>query len=272
MSEPPIEAEHSEQPAPAPAPEPKSGGGASAAVGLSVAAAAVLAKSKGALLFLKAMPLGKLLLSSGTMVLSMLAYAAQGGWKFGVGLVLLILLHELGHGAAMKRAGVQAGWPVFIPFFGAMIAMQGRPAHPCVEADIAFAGPMAGTAASLACAGLGLFWHDPFWIGLAYTGFFLNLFNLVPFGFLDGGRVARVLSRKASIVGAIVLGLLFLKSPSPQLLMIAALGTMHAFRSASDPDLALVTPEQKSTWSFRYFGLCAFLGACTLFSHQLIAR
>jgi Zn-dependent protease len=170
----------------------------------------------------------------------------------------------------MRRAGIEAGWPVFIPFFGAMIAMKGKPEHPRVEADVAFAGPVAGTAAALVCAGLALTLHSRLLMALAYTGFFLNLFNLLPFGFLDGGRVARVISRKAWIIGALLLGALFLKAPSPQLFMIAVLGGMHALRSSSSPDLDAVTAEDKRTWSVRYFGLCAFLGACIFFSHALI--
>jgi Zn-dependent protease len=208
------------------------------------------------------------------MLASVAVYATRFGWGFGVGFVLLLLIHELGHGYAMRRASVAAGWPIFIPFFGAMIAMKGRPEHPCVEADIAYAGPVAGTAAALACAGMGLWFHSPFMLSLAYMGFFLNLFNLVPFGFLDGGRVARVISRKAWIVGALLLGLLFIKAPSPQLLMIAVFGGMHALRrgrsEADDADLALVTDAQRRAWSWRYFGLCAFLGACIVFTHQLM--
>lgn len=256
-------------PSPPPPPQPAAGRGA--AVGLAGAAALALAKGKSALLLLKALPFGKLLLSSGTMFLSMFAYAANNGWAFGVGFVVLILVHELGHGVAMRRAGVEAGWPIFIPFFGAMIAMKGRPEHPRVEADIAYAGPIAGTAVSLACAALGLLLHSRFWLSLAYVGFFLNLFNMVPFGFLDGGRVARVVSRRAWMIGAGLLGLMLFKAPSPQLMLIAGLGLMHALRGENDADLERVTNEDRRIWSIRYFGLCAFLGACTMLSHGLIA-
>jgi Zn-dependent protease len=234
------------------------------------AAGAALLKGKGLLLLLKGLPAGKLLLTSGSMFLSIALYAARGGWAFAVGLVFMLLIHELGHGWAMRRASVAAGWPIFIPFFGAMISMHGRPEHPRIEADIAYAGPVAGTAAALVCAAFGMWFHNPFLLGLAYTGFFLNLFNLVPFGFLDGGRVARVISRKSWIVGALLLGLLFLKSSSPQLLMIAVLGGMQAMRSVKDPALDSVTDEDRRTWSVRYFGLCAFLGLCILFTHQLL--
>ncbi len=251
-----------------------SGASASRGVGLKslggVAALVlgVLAKGKGLLVALKALPFAKLLLTGGSMAASVVLYAINGGWAFALGLVLMIFVHEMGHGLAMRRAGIEAGWPVFIPFLGAMIAMKGRPTHPRGEADIAFAGPVAGTAIALVCAALGLVFHSVFFMRLAYVGFFLNLFNLTPLGFLDGGRIARVLSRKASVVGAIVMGGLCLLSPSPQLIIIAAMGLMHAFQR-DNSDLERVTPEDRKTWALRYFGLCGFLGLALMATHQL---
>jgi Zn-dependent protease len=251
----------------------RSGGGGGHAVkgGLVALVLGLLAKGKGLLVLLKALPFGKVLLTGGTLVASVLAYAMRGGFPFAVGFVLLILVHELGHGAAMKRAGVPSGWPVFIPFFGAMIAMKGRPEHPRVEADIAYAGPLAGTAAALGCASVGLAVHSPFFLSLAYTGFFLNLFNLAPFGFLDGGRIARVLSRKAWIIGAIAMGALCLASPSPQLILIAVMGASHIFQR-DNSDLDQVTAEDKVTWAWRYFGLAGFLALALVFTHQLTSK
>src|SRR5690349_5345726 len=110
------------------APEPASGGGGGSGGGVATAAAvgagALLLKSKGALALIKALPVGKLLptlLSMGAMVWF---EAMRSGLPFALGFVLLILVHELGHGFAIKRAGLEAGWPVFIPFFGAMIALR----------------------------------------------------------------------------------------------------------------------------------------------------
>jgi Zn-dependent protease len=247
---------------------PRAGGRATRG-GLLALLLGLLAKGKGLLVMLKALPLAKLLLTGGSLAASVLAYAVSGGLWFGVGLVLMILIHELGHGVAMKRAGIESGWPVFIPFFGAMIAMKGRPEHPRVEADIAYGGPVAGTGAALACAAIGLLLKSQFLLSLAYTGFFLNLFNLAPFGFLDGGRIARVLSRKAWIAGAVVMGLLCLLSPSPQLLLIAGMGLLHVFRR-DNSDLAEVTAADRRAWALRYFGLCGFLAVALLFTHQLL--
>jgi Zn-dependent protease len=254
--------------APAEAPTAPSGAGGLLRGGLIATAFALLAKWKVLLVALKALPFGKLLLTGGSMAASVLAYSLNGGVAFAFGLVLMILIHELGHGAAMRQAGVAAGWPVFIPFFGAMIAMKGQPQHPRVEAAIAYAGPLAGTGAALAAAGLGLWLKSPFFLALSYTGFFLNLFNMVPFGFLDGGRIARVLSRKSWVAGALLLVGLFWFSPSPQLLLIAVMSAMHAFRR-DDSDLEQITAEDRRTWGLRYFGLCAFLSAGVLCSHEL---
>ncbi|HET9953217.1 MAG TPA: site-2 protease family protein [Polyangiaceae bacterium] len=256
------------EPALASASSAPAGSGSVLRGGLVALAIGVVAKGKGLWIGLKALPLAKVFLTGGSMIASVLAYAIHGGFAFGVGLVLMILIHELGHGFAMKRAGVDSGWPVFIPFFGAMIAMKGKPEHPRAEAAIAYGGPLAGTAAALSCAALGLVLRSPFFLALAYTGFFLNLFNLAPFGFLDGGRIARVISRNAWIAGAIILGGMCLMSPSPQLILIAVLGAAQAFRR-DNTDLERVTDDDRRAWAFRYFGLCGFLGLAVVFSHQL---
>ncbi len=248
-------------------PKKRSGLGAAAAVLL-----AILAKGKSLLVLLKALPAGKLLLTSVSMV-AMVAFEAQrSGLWFGVGFVLLILVHELGHGYAMKRSGVEAGWPIFIPFFGAMISMKGVPQDRAQEAEIAYGGPVAGTAASLAVAALGVLVESRLLIALAYTGFFLNLFNLTPISPLDGGRVAQAFSKKAWIVGAVLLGLLFLTTHAPQLLLIALLALPRLFGRASVDDRPLLEPAQQRAWAVRYFGLAAFLGAGYYFSALLLGR
>lgn len=239
-------------------------------IGGAVAAAIALAsKGKFLLAALKALPFAKVFLTAGTMGLSIFLYAIRSGFAFAVGFVLLIFVHELGHGLAMKQAGIRAGWPVFIPFFGAFISMKDAPQHPNIEARVAYAGPLAGTAAALVCAAIGLAVKSPFFLALANIGFFLNLFNLVPLGFLDGARIARVFSRGAWIVGAILLGGMFFISPSPQLLLIGVLGLAAVFRR-DDSDLEQVTPADRRVWAVRYFGLAFFLGAAMFFTQRLL--
>jgi Zn-dependent protease len=239
-------------------------------IGGAVATAIALA-SKWKVVFAaaKALPFAKVFLTAGTMGLSIFLYALRGGFPFAIGFVLLILIHEMGHGYAMKQAGIRASWPVFIPFFGAFISMKDAPQHPTIEARVAYAGPLAGTAGALVCAAIGLAFGSPFFLALANIGFFLNLFNLVPLGFLDGARIARVFSRGAWIVGAILLGGMFFVSPSPQLLLIGLMGLSAVFRR-NDSDLDLVTPADRRTWAIRYFGLCFFLGAAIFFTQRLL--
>ena len=212
-------------------------------------------------------------------MLAMVWFEAQrSGLPFAIGFVVLILIHELGHAVAIKRAGLQAGWPVFVPFFGAMIALRGRPQSRDMEATIAYAGPLAGTAASLVVAVLGFLLHSRLCFALAYTGFFLNLFNLVPLPPLDGGRVATAFSPRAWMIGAALLAGLFLLTHSLQLLLIAFLalgrsrGRGKQGRNAKNgqDEIAPATEDERKKWTFRYFGLCFFLGLAMLGAQTMV--
>jgi Zn-dependent protease len=204
------------------------------------------------------------------MLTSIWLYGKIFGVPFAIGFVLLIFLHELGHGVAMKSVGVQAGWPIFIPFFGAMIALKSTPRSAQDHAVIAYGGPLAGTAASLGCAAIGLLTHERYWLALAHSGFFLNLFNLIPVEPLDGGRVASGFSPRSWIVGAVLLGGMFFVTHAPQLLLIAVLAFMSGFRKRAVATMLPMSDEEKSRWTFRYFGLCFALGAAMYFSHRLL--
>ena len=240
---------------------------------LTIVALAVLAlgKLKFLLVGLKALPFAKILLTSGSMLVSMALYAFGMGIPFAVGFVLMILIHELGHGYAMRRHGLAAGAPVFIPFFGAMISMKDQPRTPLVEAEVAIAGPVAGALAALVACGLFFVTHSPLFLALAHAGFFLNLFNLTPFGFLDGGRVVKLFSRKLWIVGAVVLVGMFALTHSPQLLLIGLMSLPTLFGSSAPPlGDEEVTPSERLNMAFHYFGLCGFLAAGMYFSQQLL--
>ena len=235
----------------------------------------LLLKAKSLLVLLKALPAAKFLLTSLSMLAMVWVEAQRTGPWFAVGFVLMILVHELGHGYAMKRRGVEAGWPVFIPFFGAMISMKNTPRDRDTEADIAYGGPFAGTMVALLSAGVGLALDSRPFIALAYTGFFLNLFNLTPISPLDGGRVAQAFSRRAWIIGVILLGAIFLWTHSPQLLLIALLALPRLFSRANkdaEAERDALQPAQQRAWAIRYFGLAAFLGSALYFSGSLLGR
>jgi Zn-dependent protease len=170
----------------------------------------------------------------------------------------------------MKRAGIQASWPVFIPFFGAMISMKGTPQDRDVEARIAYGGPLAGTVAALVCAALGLATGARIFYALAYTGFFLNLFNLTPFSPLDGGRVAQAFSRRAWIVGAVLMAGLFIVTRAPQLMLILALALPRFFGRAPVDERPILAPSRQRSWALRYFALAGFLATGIYFTSTLL--
>jgi Zn-dependent protease len=120
---------------------------------------------------------------------SVAAYALIWGWKFGVGFVVMILLHELGHYFEAKRQGLEVSLPRFIPFLGAYVLIKNSPLNPLQNAKLALAGPAAGGLASAACWGIASATDSSLLHALAYAGFFLNLINLIPIGILDGGAV-----------------------------------------------------------------------------------
>src|SRR6516225_3316319 len=152
-----------------------------------------------------------LLKSGGTMLLMVWVYMQLWGWQFALGFVLLLLVHETGHLLAAKKLGLNVGAPVFIPFMGAFIALKEAPRNAWIEAQVGIGGPMLGTLGAAICELIYLATANPLFRGLAYTGFFLNLFNLSPIGFLDGGRIVTALSPWLWVVGfAIVLGMTIL--------------------------------------------------------------
>jgi len=130
-----------------------------------------------------------LLVKAGSIFIAVGAYALIWGWKFGVGIVALILLHEMGHYLEAKREGLRPKLPIFVPFLGAYV--QYTRGHPWQTVKVAIAGPIFGGLAALVCYLIGRSQGSDLMLALAYFGFFLNLFNLLPFGILDGGAVWR---------------------------------------------------------------------------------
>ena len=142
---------------------------------------------------LKFLPI--LLKSGGTMLLMIWIYTMMWGWKFAVGFVLLLLIHECGHLIVAKKFGLKVGAPVFIPFMGAFIALKEAPRNAWMEACVGIGGPMLGSLGAFACNSIGEITEIPIFFALAWFGYFLNLFNLTPVGMLDGGRIVTALSR-----------------------------------------------------------------------------
>src|SRR3954470_1194818 len=157
-------------------------------IGSALAALGVLIAKVGAKLkvVLLLAPKLKLLTTSGTMLVSVAAYSLIWGWTFAVGFVLLLLVHELGHVIQLRREGIKASAPFFIPFLGAVVSAKSLGDNATAEARVGLAGPVLGSLGALACLGVYAVTGDEFWKALAFTGFFLNLFNLAPVVPLDG--------------------------------------------------------------------------------------
>ena len=117
------------------------------------------------------------------------------GWKFGLGFTLSILVHEMGHFWAVKRRGLKAELPVFLPGLGAYVRWYSMGIPLDGLAAIALAGPMFGLLAAPACLGLFAWTRQPVYQALAHTGAFINVLNLIPVLGLDGAQAAYALSK-----------------------------------------------------------------------------
>ncbi|HWN72395.1 MAG TPA: site-2 protease family protein [Solirubrobacterales bacterium] len=140
----------------------------------------------------------------GTMFISIAAYALAFGWPFAVGFVLLLFVHEMGHVIQLRREGVEASAPIFIPFLGAVIAAKSMGEDAAAEARVGLAGPILGTVGTLIPLAIWLATGSDLWRALAYVGFFINLINLLPILPLDGGRAMAVLGPMAWIAGILI--------------------------------------------------------------------
>jgi Zn-dependent protease len=202
---------------------------------------------------------------------SVIAYSFLFGWPFAIGLVAQLFIHEMGHALVMKIKGIPVKGLVFIPLFGAAVIMRQMPRNARDEAEVGIAGPIAGAIAASACLFLA---HQPealgIWAPLAYFGFFINLFNLVPIVPFDGGRVLAAIDRRIWVLG--FLGLLAFGiwqwvhgQFSPWLLLFVVLAATQLFARNKGTN----TPEGKAYYDVPlatrislgvlYFGLAAVL-------------
>jgi len=213
-----------------------------------------------------------LLKTGGTMLLSIWAYALAWGWMFALGFVLLIFVHECGHLVVARFFGLKVGAPVFIPFLGALIALKDAPKDAWMEAWVGIGGPLLGAAGAMACEVLFVVSGYPLFRALAYTGFFLNLFNLAPIGVLDGGRIVTALSPWLWLVGAAVMVALLVLHPNFLLgliLLVSLPRLWFLFRKKSDEERRYfeVTPGRRLAMAGMYFGLIVFLLLAMGFAH-----
>src|SRR2546421_3411854 len=225
---------------------------------------AFAAKFKTILLLL---PKLKLLTTAGTMLVSIAAYAVIWGFPFAAGFVVLLLIHELGHVIQLRREGIKASAPMFIPFLGALITSKSLGENALAEARVGLAGPILGSIGSAACI---LVWHatgNDIWRALAFTGFFLNLFNLLPVVPLDGGRAMAAMAPWMWFAGfAAIVPLAFI-FPNPIILLIMIFAGYETYkrwklrRAGGEQQRAYyrVRPRDRALVAAVYLGLIALL-------------
>ncbi len=201
-------------------------------IGGWIAAAALVVAKIGVKLkaLLLLLPKLKLLTTSGSMLVSIGAYTLIWGWKFAVGFDVLLFVHEMGHVIQLRREGVEASAPVFIPVLGAVVWAMLLGGDALAEARVGLAGPVLGTIGAAACLPIASATGNDLFRALAFTGFFLNLFNLAPVLPLDGGRAMAAMAPWMWFVGFGVMLGVAIAFPNPIILLILLFGGMETWR------------------------------------------
>jgi Zn-dependent protease len=236
-------------------------------IGTGLGAAGLLLLKFGAKLkaLLLLLPKLKVLTTSATMLVSIAAYSLIWGWAFALGFVLLLLVHEMGHVLQLRREGIKASAPMFIPFLGAVIAAKSLGRNALAEARVGLAGPVLGSLGAAALIPVASATGSDLYLALAFTGFFLNLFNLLPVVPLDGGRAMAALSPWMWLIGfAALVGLMFV-FPNPIMLLILLFGGLETWRrwqarkSPGSQEYYRVAPRHRLVVAAVYLGLIALL-------------
>jgi Zn-dependent protease len=209
----------------------------------------------------------KYLTTAGSMIVSIGAYTLLWGWHFAALFVLLLFVHELGHAIALRREGIPTSPILFVPFLGAVIGMRGMPRNAWVEAKVGLAGPLLGSAGAGVTLLLAHVLHSQLLEAVAFTAFFLNLFNLLPVVPLDGGRAAAALHPLVWLAGIVGLAGLAVWRPNPILFLFLIIGGMEAWKRlrawrSGDPASAeyySITHNQRIAVAVVYLGLAAAL-------------
>jgi Zn-dependent protease len=203
----------------------------------------------------------KFLLTAGTMIVSMWAYSLRWGWSFGVGLVLLIFIHECGHALAARLRGIKTGIMVFVPFMGAFVTTKRYGQNLEEDAFIGIAGPIVGSAASALCAALYLPTHNPFWLSLGQWGMFINLFNLLPTPPLDGGWITPLFSPKLLALGMVLAVIVGFQNPLIWLLLLVSIPRVIAGWKADPKTQPYYQVPASVKWKYGivYVGLAGLL-------------
>jgi Zn-dependent protease len=225
---------------------------------------ALLKWGKALLLLL---PKAKVLTTSTSMLVSVAAYALIWGWKFAAGFVALLFIHEMWHYVQLRREGVRPSGMLFIPFLGAAVGTRSLGGSALAEARVGLAGPILGTLATLALLPIAAATDDDFWRALAFTGFFLNLFNLAPVVPLDGGRAMAAMAPWMWFAGFGAMVFLVFVWPNPILILITLLAAYETYRrwkhrkdgEEGNAEYYAVAPRHRLAVAAVYIGLIVVL-------------
>jgi Zn-dependent protease len=235
--------------------------------GLGAAVLAVWGFIKYGLLFAFKIPAFATIVS---LAVSFGGYAIFWGPWFAASLVAMILIHEMGHVVEIRRQGMQATAPIFIPFMGAAIFQRSHPTDALHQAQIGIAGPIAGTIGATAAFALYGATHSPVLLLAALIGFYINLFNLLPVWQLDGAWILAPVSKWFQAAGYVMIGvggLFFPQLLSPLIIIIAVLGIpslIQRFRDANNPYYTSVPAGARWAMGFAWLALVIYLGVASV--------
>ena len=227
----------------------------------------------GGLLIFKIPAAGTLI----SLVISFGGYALFYGPWFAVALLTMIFVHEMGHVVEIRRQGMQATAPIFIPFLGAAISQRSHPTDALKQAQIGIAGPIAGTIGATAAFALYGATHSPVLLLAALIGFYINLFNLIPVWQLDGAWILAPVSKWFQLAGYAIIGiggLFFHFLLSPLIIIIAVLGIpslIQRFREANNPYYTSVPSGARWAMGTAWLVLVIYLGVASLQVSSLLS-
>lgn len=211
-------------------------------------------------------------IAGGSFVVTIAAYTTQAPLAVVVGFVVITLIHEIGHAVVIRAKGLRTGFMVFIPFIGGAVTLKDQPRSVYDDALIGLAGPFAGTLASLSCLQIYKWRHDPLWLLIAFFGFALNLFNLLPLGMLDGGRISAAVTKWMWLFGGAALVYKVWGQPNPLTILILVLAAFQVYasivREKTDKRFYEITPGQRAGIAVLYFALVIFLGHQTYMAYD----
>jgi Zn-dependent protease len=211
------------------------------------------------------------------MMLSLGAYALIYGWRYAVGFISMLLVHESGHYLAARNRSLKVGLPMFVPFVGAWISLKQQPMDAETEAYIGIAGPILGSGAAFACYLYAEYAQTPTFLAVSYAGFMLNLFNLIPLSPLDGGRIMAAISPKLWLLGVPLLIGLFIWHPSPMIIVIGLMALPQVWSVLQNKSLTQsayyrVTTSVRVSYSAQYLLLVIALLVLSFDIHERLGH